>query len=84
MVIARAADVFVFDRGRARGAFWRRLPIELVVEDGFDRAVGLGANGDGALRRGFDAFGAIGAGKTNDADANKLLTREYRAGWKLT
>ena len=33
MVIARAADVGVKDRGRVRGALSRRLPIEIVVED---------------------------------------------------
>ena len=68
MVIARAADVFVLDRGRVRGAFWRRLPIKLVVEDGFDGAVGLGADLYGALRRGLDALGAIGPGEADDAE----------------
>lgn len=50
------------DRGRVRGALWRRLPIELVVEDGFHGAVVLRADLYGAFRRGLDALGAIGAG----------------------
>jgi len=72
MVIARAADVFVLDRGRVRGAFWRRLPIELVVENGFDRAVGLGADLYGARRRGFDALEPIGPDKADDAETGAI------------
>ena len=36
-----------------RGAPGRRPPVELVVEDGFDGAVGPGADLDGALGGGF-------------------------------
>lgn len=42
MIVARAADVGVKDRGRLRGAFWCRPPIELVVENGFDGCVRQG------------------------------------------
>jgi hypothetical protein len=55
------------DRGRVRGAFWRRLLIELVVEDGFDRTIGLRADLDGAFGGGLDALGAIGADAANNA-----------------
>ncbi|WP_166146189.1 hypothetical protein, partial [Methylosinus sp. RM1] len=37
--------------------------LELVVENGFDRAVGLRADLYGAFRRGLDALGSIGAGQ---------------------
>jgi len=56
MLIARATDIGVLDRRSVRAALWRGTPIELVVEDGFDRAIGFRADLDGA-------FGAIGAGK---------------------
>ncbi|KAF0208367.1 MAG: hypothetical protein FD139_3793 [Methylocystaceae bacterium] len=72
MVVARAADIGVKDRSRVRGALWRQLPIELVVEDGFDRAVGLRADLYGALRRGFDAFGPIGADEANNAQTGAI------------
>jgi hypothetical protein len=60
-----AADVRMEDRGRVRGALWRWLPTELVVEDGFDRAVSLGAYLDGAFGCGLDALNPILAGKTD-------------------
>ena len=37
------------DRGGVRGALWRGPPIEPGIEDGFDRAIGPGADLDGAL-----------------------------------
>lgn len=60
------------DRSRVRGALWRGLPIELVVEDGFDRAIGLGADRDGAFGRGLDALDPIRAGKTDDAETGAI------------
>ena len=46
------------DRGGVRGALWRGPPIEPGIEDGFDRAIGPGADLDGALGSGLDARGA--------------------------
>ncbi len=60
------------DRGRLRGAFLRRLPIELVVEDGFDGAVGLGADLYGALRRRLEALKAVRPCETDDAEAGAV------------
>ena len=39
----------------------------MVVEDGFDRAIGARADVDGALRCGLQTLGAIGTGQPNDA-----------------
>ena len=60
------------DRGRLRGAPGRRLPIELVVEDGFDGAVGPGADLDGALGGGFETLGAEGPGEADDAQTGAI------------
>ena len=57
------------DRQAVRGALGRGLAIELVVEDGFDRAVGAGADLDGAHGGRFDARAAEGAGQPDDAKA---------------
>src|SRR3984957_8396459 len=72
MVVARPADVGMADRGRLRGAVGRGPPIELVVEDGFDGAVGPGADFDGALGGGLDARGAERAGETDDAETSAI------------
>ena len=60
------------DRGRLRGAVGRWPPIELVVEDGFDGAVGPGADFDGALGGRLDARGAKGADETDDAETSAI------------
>src|SRR5690348_11467136 len=57
MVVARPADVGMADRSRVRGAPGRRPPIELVVEDGFDGAVGPGADFDGVFGGGLNPRG---------------------------
>src|SRR5580692_3457419 len=72
MVVARPADVGMEDRGGVRGAPGRRAPIELVVEDGFDGAVGPGADFDGPLGGGFEARGAEGAGEANNAETGAI------------
>src|SRR5271166_4730709 len=72
MVVTGPADVGVADRGRIRGAPGRRLPIEPGVEDGFDRAVGPGADLDRPLRGRLDARRAVGAGETDDAEAGAI------------
>ena len=68
------------DRLRVRGALWRGMPIEVVVEDGFDRAVGPRADIEGALGGGFHAHGAVGAREPNDAQtgAKALLGMRTR------
>ena len=58
--------------GVLRGALWRGPPIELVVEDGFDGAIGPGADLDGALGGRLDARGAKRAGETHDAETGAI------------
>ena len=60
------------DRGSVRGALWRGPPIEPGIEDGFDRAIGPGADLDGALGSGLDARGAERADKTHDAETGAV------------
>jgi hypothetical protein len=55
------------DRRCVRGGLARGTPIEVVVEDGFDRAVGARADVDGALGGSFQTLGAMGAGQPDDA-----------------
>jgi hypothetical protein len=54
VVVAGAADVGVKDRRAVRGALVCGLPIELVVEDGANRAVSERADLDGARGSGFE------------------------------
>ena len=60
------------DRGRVRWALWRGSPIELVVEDGFDGAIGPGADLDGPLGGGLDARRAKGTGEPDDAETGAI------------
>jgi hypothetical protein len=60
-LIARAMDIGVLDWRSVCAALWRGTPIELVVEEGFERATGFRADLDGA-------FGAMGPVKANDAE----------------
>ena len=60
------------DRGRVRGALWRGPLVELVIEDGFDGAIGSGADLDGPLGSGLDARGAERADKTHDAETGAV------------
>src|SRR5271166_6699444 len=63
---------FLADRGRLRGTVGRGPPIELVVEDGFDGAIGPGADLDGALGGRFDPHCAKGADQTDDAETGAI------------
>src|SRR5277367_3523523 len=72
MVVARPADVGMEDRGRVRRALWRGSPIELVVEDGFDGAIGPGADLDGAFSGRLDPRHAKGADKPDDAETGAI------------
>ena len=54
------------DRRSVRGALLRGTPVEVVVENGFDRTVGPGADIDSAVRRGLETPGAIRTGQPND------------------
>src|ERR1700739_2116319 len=80
MVITGPADVGMADRSGVRGAPGRRPPIELGVEDGFDGAVGLGANLDRPLRGRLDARGAVRAGEPHDAEAGAIPLLGMRPG----
>ena len=68
------------DRGRVRGALWRGPLVELVVEDGFDGAIGPGADLDGPLGGGLDARRAKGTGKTDDAETGAVSLLGMRPG----
>ena len=60
------------DRRSVRGALARGTPVEVVVEDGFDRAVGAGADVDGAFGGGLQTLGAVGtASRTMPRQARK-------------
>jgi hypothetical protein len=72
VVVARPADVEVSDRGGLRGALWRGGSIELVVENGFDGAVGPGADLDGPFGGGFDARRAKSADEPNNAETGAI------------
>src|SRR6202522_4505727 len=72
MVVARPADVGMEDRGRVRRALWRGSPVELVVEDGFDGAIGPGADLDGPFGSGLEARHAKGADKPDDAETGAI------------
>src|SRR5271165_1656566 len=72
MVVTGPADVGMADRSGVRGAPGRRPPIELVVEDGFDGAIGPGADLDGPLGGRLDARRAVRAGETHNAEAGAI------------
>ena len=60
------------DRSGLRRALWRGPPIEPSVEDGFDGAIGPGADLESALVSGLDARGAERAGETHDAETGAV------------
>ena len=60
------------DRSGLRGALWRGPPIEPGIEDGFDGAIGRGADLDGALGSSLDARGAERAGETHNAETGAI------------
>src|SRR6202041_2688363 len=72
VIVSRPADVGVKDRSGLRGALWRGPPIEPGIEDGFDGAIGRGADFDGALGSSLDARGAERAGETHDAETGAV------------
>jgi hypothetical protein len=57
------------DRRLLGGALVRRLAIKIVVEDGFDRTVGPGADLDRPCGRGFKALGTEGPCQADNAEA---------------
>lgn len=57
------------DRRLLGGALERGLAIKIVVEDGFDRTVGPGADLDRRCRRGFQALGTEGPRQADNAEA---------------
>src|SRR5271154_3119573 len=72
MIVARPADVGMADRGRVRGALRRGPPIEPGIEDGFARAIGPGADLDGALGSGLDPRRAERADEPHDAETGAI------------
>ena len=57
------------DRRPVCGARWRGTPVKIVIEDKFDRAVGAGADLDGALGCRFEPLNAIGRRQPDYAQA---------------
>ena len=55
-----------------RAPLLRWTPIKVVVEDGFDRAIGPGANVDGAISGGLHA---VGAKRTHQPDNAKTSAK---------
>ena len=55
------------DRRAVRGALARGTPVKVVVEDGFDRAVGPRTDVDGAFGGGFQTLSAMGTREPDDA-----------------
>src|SRR5208283_1915922 len=79
IVVARPTDVGMQDRSSVRGALWRGTPIEIVVEDGFDRAVGSRADVDGALGGAFQTFGAMQSREPDEAQTGAKALFGMRA-----
>ena len=69
----------MLDWRRVRGALSRRTPIKLVLENGFDGAISLGTNLNGAFCRRLDALLAIRPGKSNDAYAGAISLFRMRS-----
>ena len=69
VVVARPADVGVKDRNCVGAGRISGLAVELVVEDRAHRAVGQGADLDGAHRCCFETFGAERPDQAHDAQA---------------
>ena len=75
IVVARPADVGVQDRRRFRGPRGGAPPIKAVVENGFDRPAGLGADLQRPLRRRLQARRAEGTGEPDGAEAGPYAAR---------
>src|ERR1700757_4791899 len=69
LVVARAADVGMDDRRTVRSPLVCGVSIELVVEDGADRAIGERADLDGVRCRGFPTRDAERPRQPQDAEA---------------
>ena len=68
VVVARAADIGMQDRRAIRCASMCGLAIEIVVENGFDRAVGPGADLERPRGSGLNTIDAEGFGQSDDAE----------------
>src|SRR5271170_1070773 len=68
IVVAWPADVGVVDRLCLHG-FGCRTPVDIVGEDGFDRAVGARSDLGGMRGCCLEPFGAVGTGQPHDAKA---------------
>src|SRR5271155_263670 len=68
IVVARAADIGMQDRRTVRLAPMRGLAIEVVIENGFDRAISPGTELKRSHGSGLDTVGAEGLGQSDDAE----------------
>src|SRR5436190_20801036 len=72
MVIAGAADVGMVGQQLALPCRFGRLPIEPVLEDRLDRAVGTGADIETAIAGRLQPLGAVLARQPQDAEASTV------------
>jgi len=61
-----------------------RSSIELGVQDGFDGAVGFGADLDRPLGGGFDAASTVGTGQAHDTKAGPVALLRMGAAFKTS
>ena len=80
MVVAAATDVAVLNGRLVRHGLRAIGPVEVVAQDRGDRAVATGANIDAALAGRLDAFGALGAHQSQDAEAGAETLFGVRLG----
>src|SRR3954452_14728884 len=77
--VAAATDVAVAQRLMSRPQRIRRQPVELVVEDGFDRAIGQRADLHGARGSRVQAPGRDRTSQPQDAEAGPEALLGVRA-----
>ena len=67
------------NRRCVRGALLHGTPVEVFVEDGFDRTVGARADVDGAIGCGFQTLGAMATCQPNNAETGAKALFGMRA-----
>src|SRR5215471_15263431 len=78
MEVGWAADIVVSYRRPVRGGC-RPLAIEVVLQDGVDRAVGTRTDLERTTASGFEPFAAIALGEPQDADTSAEALLGMRA-----